>query len=207
MKKGRGRSQTLTTPDLVVLSLLCERAMHGYELVKEYHRQEVGDWAAVSRPHVYYALKKLADAELITAQGADEKANRMVYVLTAAGRTALADALAATTWATERPPSPFLTWLGLSIDARPVEARAVIAARRVFLVQQIAKETVTLKAIEADDGMRSEVAAHMVRLTIAQFELELGLLGGIEQSLARAEGAETSKPRTPVSIQLERFGE
>lgn len=39
--------------DLVVLSLLAERAMHGYELLKEYERQEVADWAPVSRPHVY----------------------------------------------------------------------------------------------------------------------------------------------------------
>jgi DNA-binding PadR family transcriptional regulator len=34
----------------VVLSLLAERAMHGYELLKEYERQEVADWAPVSRP-------------------------------------------------------------------------------------------------------------------------------------------------------------
>jgi DNA-binding PadR family transcriptional regulator len=192
MKNGRGdaplTTQDLTTPDLVVLSLLCERAMHGYALVKEYQRQEVADWAAVSRPHVYYALKKLAAAGLIAAEGPDDKANRTVYAPTAAGRTALAKALAAETWATERPPSPFLTWLGLSIHARPRDALAVLARRRAFLQGQIAKETATLAAIEADDGARSGVAAHMVRWTIAQFELELGLLAAIEGSFVAENG-------------------
>lgn len=188
MKKAHGRTVPLTTPDLVVLSLLCERAMHGYQLVNEYHRQEVGDWAAVSRPHVYYALKKLAAGGLVAPEGSDEKTNRTVYVPTVAGRTALANALAADTWATQRPPSPFLTWLGLSIHARPEEALAVLARRRAYLEEQIAKEIDTLKALEADNGVRSRVASHMVRLTVAQFELELGLLGEIERKFVQ--GAE-----------------
>lgn len=185
MKSRDGQAQSLTTPDLVVLSLLCERPMHGYELVREYERQEVADWAAVSRPHVYYALKKLAAAQLVAAQGPDTKANRTVYAATEAGRAALADALASSAWATQRPPSPFLTWLGLSIHARPGQALQVIAARRLFLQGQIEKEAATLRAIDADHGVRSGVAAHMVRLTIAQFEQELGLLAGIEQNLAQ----------------------
>jgi DNA-binding PadR family transcriptional regulator len=39
--------------------------MHGYELVGELLRRDVDDWAAVSRPHVYYSIKKLAKLDLI----------------------------------------------------------------------------------------------------------------------------------------------
>ena len=63
-KGSRGRKPgPLTTADLVVLSLLAERAMHGYELLGEYDRQEVVDWASVSKAQVYYALQKLAALE------------------------------------------------------------------------------------------------------------------------------------------------
>jgi hypothetical protein len=36
--------------------------MHGYGVNQELARREVRDWAGVSRPQVYYSLRKLADA-------------------------------------------------------------------------------------------------------------------------------------------------
>ena len=50
----------LTTPDLVLLSLLAERPMHGYQANAELVRREIRDWAGISRPQVYYSLEKLA---------------------------------------------------------------------------------------------------------------------------------------------------
>ena len=55
------RKRGLTTPDLVLLSLLAERPMHGYQANLELERREVRDWAGISRPQVYYSLEKLAD--------------------------------------------------------------------------------------------------------------------------------------------------
>ena len=60
-----GKKSTLTTPDLVLLSLLAERAMHGYEANLELERRCIRDWAAISRPQVYYSLEKLAAAGFI----------------------------------------------------------------------------------------------------------------------------------------------
>src|SRR5215467_11143631 len=60
-------SALLTTPDLVLLSLLAERPMHGYQANLELERREIHDWAAVSRPQVYYSLEKLARAGLLRA--------------------------------------------------------------------------------------------------------------------------------------------
>ena len=54
------RQRELTTPDLVLLSLLAERPMHGYQANAELERREVRDWAGISRPQVYYSLEKLA---------------------------------------------------------------------------------------------------------------------------------------------------
>ena len=44
MPKEKG-SGGLTTPDLVLLSLLAERPMHGYEANQELQRRQVEDWA------------------------------------------------------------------------------------------------------------------------------------------------------------------
>src|SRR5262245_55600853 len=68
----RKSSRALTTPDLVVLSLLCEAPMHGYQGVQELERRQVKDWAGVSRPQVYYSLRKLVAQKLIRPTRDDE---------------------------------------------------------------------------------------------------------------------------------------
>lgn len=185
-KGGSTREAAPTTADLVVLSLLGERPMHGYELVKEYERQEVADWASVSRPHVYYALQKLADRGLISAvtmsSGPDPR-GKAVYRLTAEGGRALSAALASEDWARQRMPTRFNTWLGLSIHARQADRRRVLAARREYLESQIAKEKQTAEEIKTDGSDRVYVAAAMVGLCIEQFELELRWLDKLEDAL------------------------
>src|SRR5437016_8500215 len=89
----RARRVELTTPDLVLLSLLAERPLHGYQANLELVRREVQDWAGISRPQVYYSLEKLAGRGLIRAAGSDEPAagpERSVFATTAKGREALA---------------------------------------------------------------------------------------------------------------------
>ena len=44
---------------LIVLAVLAEGPLHGYALNAELGRRAVEDWASVSRPQVYYSLKKL----------------------------------------------------------------------------------------------------------------------------------------------------
>jgi DNA-binding PadR family transcriptional regulator len=183
-KVARGAS--LTTADLVVLSLISERPMHGYELVKEYERQEVEDWASVSRPHVYYALQKLAEfkfIDIVAPSGEVGRRGKAVYRIVRDGRQALSEALSSLSWATSRAPTSFDTWLGLSIHAQQAAKRRVLSARRCYLDEQIAKEKQTLTEIEKDSGSRVEIAAVMVGLCIAQFEMELQWLGRIEEAL------------------------
>src|SRR5260221_5447424 len=100
-KKSRSRAERvaraeLTTPDLVLLSLLAERPMHGYQANLELERREIRDWAGISRPQVYYSLEKLARAGLIRGLETDEPAagpERSAFETTAKGKAALAVAL------------------------------------------------------------------------------------------------------------------
>src|SRR5260370_25950386 len=74
-RAGRAKKVELTTPDLVLLSLLAERPMHGYEANLELERREIRDWAGISRPQVYYSLEKLARPGLIRSSETDEPAS------------------------------------------------------------------------------------------------------------------------------------
>src|SRR5436309_4693614 len=112
--RAAGAIRALTTPDMVILSLLAERPMHGYDVSAELDRRLIRDWASVSRPQVYYSLEKLARLGLVrVASDAAPAAGpeRRVFATSALGRTALAEALARTDWTTGRDRPPFLTWM------------------------------------------------------------------------------------------------
>lgn len=168
----------LTLADLVVLSMLAERAMHGYEMWAELERREVAQWASISKPQVYYSLKKLRAVRHIEPAAAGEDPlgpDRQVFRPTASGRRALADALARAEWATQHIPSPFVTWMVLSWQARPRDFTAQVARRRKFLEAQLEFERDALTSIIEETSATSD-AAMIVRLAIRQNETELAWL-------------------------------
>jgi DNA-binding PadR family transcriptional regulator len=180
--------QALTTPDLVLLSLLCERPMHGYEANAELERRQVRDWAGISRPQVYYSLEKLAALGMIRSDASAEPAQgpeRRVFATTSAGRDALTEALQRSEWTTQRDRPPFLTWMALSWLAPPAVGRAQIERRRKFLQEQLRHERRTLRAVEAEVGHRHHEAVWMLKLVIAQFETEVAWLRQVRAELAR----------------------
>ena len=170
------RKRELTTPDLVLLSLLAERPMHGYQANLELERRQVRDWAGISRPQVYYSLEKLAKLGLIRAAESDDPAagpERSVYATSARGRAALADALEREDWATQRERPPFLTWIALSWQARPGIFQRQLRRRQKFLEAELAREEATLRAVRAEVGHRFHEAVWMLSLTIQQIRTEL----------------------------------
>src|SRR5881398_3117381 len=99
----------LTIPDLVILSLLAERSMHGYEVNATLEDRKIRDWAPVSRPQVYYSLEKLVKLRLVRVVSSDSPAagpERRVLETTAAGRKALADELARKSWVDQKVHQP-----------------------------------------------------------------------------------------------------
>jgi len=178
----------LTTPDLVLLSLLAEQPMHGYEANLELQRRQVQDWAGISRPQVYYSLEKLARLVLIRAAESDEPQagpERRIFATTAKGRTALADALEREGWTTQRERPPFLTWIALSWQARPGVFQQQLKRRREFLERELAREEMTLRAIRKEVGHRFHEAVWMVSLVIQQFRVELRWIEELSREIHR----------------------
>ncbi|HKV93163.1 MAG TPA: PadR family transcriptional regulator [Candidatus Angelobacter sp.] len=182
------RKRDLTVPDLVLLSLLAEQSMHGYQANLELERRQVQDWAGVSRPQVYYSLEKLARLGLIRESGGQEPAlgpERRVFATTAKGRTALASALERVDWTTHRERPPFLTWMALSWQARQSVVREQLKRRKEFLQRKLAREEETLRAVEQEVGHKFHEAFWMISLVIEQFRTELRWLDQVTSELGR----------------------
>lgn len=194
MRKSKARE--LTTPDLVLLSLLAERPMHGYEANAELERREVRDWAGISRPQVYYSLEKLARLGLIRSSKSDapsEGPERSVFRTNANGKAALAKALERQGWTTQRERPPFLTWIALSWQARPGIFQRQIQRRREFLKKEAAREREVLRSVREEVGHEYHEAVWMLTLTIQQFETELQWLRKLSREISRRAPAKSPR--------------
>jgi DNA-binding PadR family transcriptional regulator len=183
-----GKRLTLTTPDLVLLSLLAERPMHGYQANLELERRCIRDWAAISRPQVYYSLEKLAAAGFLRAADSSEPAagpERSVYETTTKGRAAIADALEQEDWTIQRDRPAFPTWIALSWLARPGVFQKQLRQRKKFVAEELAREEETLQEILKEAGHPYHEAVWMVSLVIEQFKVELRWLRKLERELPR----------------------
>ena len=202
--KSTGKKRELTVPDLVLLSLLAEEAMHGYQANTELERRQIQDWAGVSRPQVYYSLEKLARLGLIREAGDPEPAlgpERRIFSTTSKGRADLAAALEREDWTNQRDRPPFLTWMALSWQASPGIVRKQLERRREFLQRELAREEATLRAVETEVGHRFHEAVWMIKLVIEQFRAELGWLRQVADELDRR--APASHPTRVVVGQFE----
>lgn len=180
-------SEKLTTPDLVVLSLLAERPMHGYQVNEMLESRNVRDWAGVSRPQIYYSLDKLARMGLIrdTGEGSDRPGpERRVFATTEVGREALGVALERDEWAQQTDRPPFLTWLALSWQCRLGVFAQQIRRRREFLNRELVRKQATLRDVLTEVGHPFHEAVWMLSLTIEQIKTELAWLDQVEREAA-----------------------
>jgi DNA-binding PadR family transcriptional regulator len=180
------RERALTIPDLVLLSLLAERPMHGYQANLELERRQVRDWAGISRPQVYYSLEKLARFGLLRAAtdaGPAAGPERRVFQTTPRGRRELARALGRESWTAARERPPFLTWLALSWQASPAVVRRQVRRRKKFVDAELARERATLEAVLREVGHQYHEAVWAVSLMVAQLETEQRWLEKLQNEL------------------------
>jgi len=194
---ARQRQNQLSTADLVVLSLLAEGPMHGYQANAELQRRQVRDWADVSRPQIYYSLEKLAGMKLLQRLDPGPESGgpeRRRFEASAAGLKCLAEALESRDWCTNREKPPFLTWMALSWQARRGVFDRQLRSREAFLRRELQKERETLLSVLNEVGHPYHEAVWMIRLTIVQFEAELQWLARVKAEGGRRAFARHYKP-------------
>jgi len=193
-----GNQTRLTIPDLVILSLLAERPMHGYEVNTTLEDRNIRDWAPVSRPQIYYSLDKLTKLRLIRTLADDSPSagpERRVFETTAVGRDRLADALEGKHWVVKRVHQPFLIWLALSWQARPRAFRKQLNSRKKFLEERLAEEHATLADVMTEVVHPYHEAVWMLQLIIEQMEAELRWVSRILEDADKRAPARKEKKR------------
>ncbi len=77
-----------TKVDLLLLGLLMDKPMHGYEINQLIRSAEMDAWLNVSMPSIYYSLNKLREKDLIaeTRRRGEGSPTKSVYHLTDEGR-------------------------------------------------------------------------------------------------------------------------
>jgi DNA-binding PadR family transcriptional regulator len=196
-KDRDAKTRELTVPDLVLLSLLAEQPMHGYQANMELERRQVQDWAGVSRPQVYYSLEKLARLGLIKEAGDPEPAlgpERRIFSTTAKGRAALATSLEREDWTNQRDRPPFLTWMALSWQTSPGVVLKQLQRREKFLEGELHRELETLRAVEKEVGHNFHEAVWMIKLVIEQLRTELSWLREVINELPHRARATNPAP-------------
>jgi len=196
-----------TVPDLVLLSLLAERPMHGYEAHTLLEFRKVRDWAGVSRPQIYYSLEKLARAGLIRAVRVDEDEDdpaegpeRRIFETIAKGRNVLADALERGDWTNQIDRPVFLTWMALSWQCRPGVFLKQLQARRKFLEIETARKREILAAVRKEVGHSFHEAVWMLILSLDQLRVEQRWLTKVEKEYPRRNRARHPEYRPGEAI-------
>ncbi len=182
------KKRELTVPDLVLLSLLAEQPMHGYQANLELERRQVQDWAALSRPQIYYSLEKLEKLGLIQVTGDQAPAlgpERRIFTTTAKGQEELATALEREDWTQQRDRPPFVTWIILSWQARPGMFQKQLERRRKFLQEQLAREEATLEEVRKEVGHDFHEVVWVLTLMIEQFRTELRWISKVADEIDR----------------------
>ena len=120
----------MTNAELAVLSLIVERPRHAYEIESVVAERGMRDWTDLGFSSIYYLLRKMEKAGLVTGTrdaGPSKGPARVVYAPTAAGFEAWTRASLEALGSTQAQ-SPFL--LGLAgLGALPAD-EALAAARR-----------------------------------------------------------------------------
>src|SRR5436190_16819050 len=67
---GTGGRATRSVPkvEVVVLGLLAEEPLYGYDLLERFHTRSIGFWAEVGKASVYQTLRRLERRGLITGR-------------------------------------------------------------------------------------------------------------------------------------------
>ncbi|MCK4593853.1 PadR family transcriptional regulator [bacterium] len=162
----------MTKVDLMVLGLLSEQPMYGYQLKRVLEEKHADLWSEVSTGHLYYTLKKLKKFKYVVEKTIrfGNRPPRHVYSLTDGGKKALKTGLDELDVHTQR--------LFFSLDIVIAFAKALsLPAGKLELIIQKRKKAVEGEIGEIKNAWRDKVITDSMSLSeYLIFEHRLSLL-------------------------------
>ncbi|MBN1967409.1 MAG: PadR family transcriptional regulator [Anaerolineae bacterium] len=177
------------TTRLVILGLLRERPLYGYEIKQLIEERGMEDWTSIAYGSIYFALGKLADERFIENVAVEQQGNRpsrSVYQITDAGRKEFLRLLREV-WGT-------LDWPAFDIEVAVYFMAALPRAELVaYLRQRVEGLTgaIDKATAERDDHMRQPKVPRVVQAIFSHGLTYLrGELAWTEDLLAQVEAGE-----------------
>lgn len=103
----------MSTTRLLLLGVLLDKSLHGYEVRRELELWQAENWANIAYGSIYFGLKKMAEEGLLEAaeQAGRSGSSRTAYTITPAGRQEFHRLLSQHWWDTGAPKDPFVAAL------------------------------------------------------------------------------------------------
>jgi DNA-binding PadR family transcriptional regulator len=178
--------------DVVVLGLLSDEPLYGYDLLERFRDRSMGFWVDVAKASVYQVLKRLERDGSIAgkAQDGTRGPDRRVYTITRAGRERLRRGLIERFGAL----TPYETDAGIALGfanlLSPAEARLAVDARERAVRDLLDAVNTELDRSGVRSGSRRPAAGRaistaMLRRQLALAEAELAWLRTFRATLAK----------------------
>ena len=173
---------------LVILGLLRERPLYGYE-IKHIIEEHMGDWTNIAFGSIYFALRKLGEEGFVEKVGTEQEGgrpSRTVYQVTDAGREEFIRLLREVWRDVER--HYFTFDIGLAfVEALPVEEVKRYLRERVAQLEGAFQHVTAHRAEVLTDDYVPRLVAAIFDHSLAHFEAELAwtrdLLGKVEEEV------------------------
>ena len=156
-----------TKTDLLLLGLLLDRPMHGYDLYQMIKHEGIDGWFSISAAGVYYSLRKLRDQGYVveSRQRRGGSASKSIYRLTGDGRAAFVEAMEAELASQEEScldydlPIYLLNKLPVERALPPLERREAWLAERA----EKARAAVTTQHARGSSSLKLAILDHRQR--------------------------------------------
>jgi DNA-binding PadR family transcriptional regulator len=179
----------MTTPsatkiDLLLLGLLLDRPMHGYELYQQIQSEGIDDWFNVSMAGVYYSLGKLRDQGLVaeSRQRGGRSARKSIYRLTDEGRTGFFAAMEEQAVRQEKVYQDYDIIIYLLNKLPLQKAASLLAQHESFLAEQMREVEAALAASTGDAGspLKQAILDHRRRFLVMEQDWLADVLHSIQ---------------------------
>lgn len=187
----------LTRVDLLVLGMLLDRPMHGYELLQTLRAAGVEEWFPLSIAGPYYSLGKLRDRGFVTEMPQRSAAGgiKTIYRLTEEGRAAFFQGMEDLFRAQEKVYFEYNVGIYF-LNRLPVEqALALLEARRAFLAawsQELRKALAD--ANRALSPLQRAILDHSLRFLCMESQWLEDVIQGVREGEYPSSTALTSRP-------------
>lgn len=173
--------------EVVVLGLLAEEPLYGYDLLERFRARSMGFWVEVGKASVYQALRRLEREGSISgrSQEGPEGPDRRVYRITKAGRDHLKSGLAERAASLE----PYETDGGLALGFAHLlsasDARKAVDGRETAIRDLIDAIKTERARVSADKGSGRSVSTAMLQRQETLAKAELAWIKGFRSDLGR----------------------